>query len=44
MNEIISMIQTLKEDKPELIITDDLIKEYILENIDLLIKEIKEEI
>ena len=44
MNEIIFMIQTLKEDKPELILTDDMIKEYILENIDLLIKEIKEEV
>ena len=44
MKEIIEMLTTLKEDKQGLIITDDLIKQYIEDNIELLIKEIKEEL
>lgn len=44
MDDIIFKLQTLQEDKPNLIITDELIKEYILEDIDLIIKEISEEV
>ena len=44
MEEIISKINTLKEDKPWIVLTDDIIKEYILEDINLLISEIKEEL
>lgn len=44
MEELIEKIQILKEDKPELIITDDMIKYYILDNIEMLVKEIKEEL
>ena len=44
MEEIIGIIQALKEDKPELIITKDLIKEYIEDNIDMLVDEVYEEI
>lgn len=44
MKEIIGMLETLKEDKPHIVITDDIIKEYIEENIDLLIEEIKDEL
>ena len=43
MEEIISMIRTLKEDKPHLILTDDLIKDYIAEYLDLLVEEIRKE-
>lgn len=44
MEEIIGMLVTLKEDKPQLIITDDIIRAYIEDNIDVLIREIKEEL
>lgn len=44
MEEIISMLVELKEDKPHLIITDDLIKQYIEDNIDLLVEEIRKEV
>jgi hypothetical protein len=44
MNNIIGIIQTYKEDNPHVIITDDMIKEVIEENINELIKEIKEEL
>lgn len=44
MNNIIGMLEALKEDKPEIIITDELIKEFIEDNIELLINEIREEI
>lgn len=43
MEDIRTKIESLKEDKPGIVITDDLIKEYILDNIDLLVKEIKDE-
>ena len=44
MEEIISILVELKEDKPHLVITDNLIKQYIEDNIDLLVEEIKEEV
>lgn len=40
MEKIIEMIQMLMEDHPELIITDLLIKEYIENNMDILVEEI----
>ena len=43
MEEIVFEIKTLMEDKPHLILTDDIIKGYIEENIDLLVEEIKRE-
>lgn len=44
MNDIIGIIQTYKEDNPHVIITDDMIKGVIEENIEELVKEIKEEL
>ena len=44
MENIIGMIQAYKEDNPHVIITDDMIKGVIEENIEELIKEIKEEL
>lgn len=44
MNDIIGMLQALKEDKPDLVITEDIIKEFIEDNIDVLIKEIYDEL
>ncbi len=44
MEKIIFEIVTYKEDNPHVYITDDMIKSVIEENIDELIKEIKEEI
>lgn len=44
MNNIIGMIQAYKEDNPHVIITDDMIKEVIEENIEELVKEIKEDL
>lgn len=44
MEDIIGMIRDLKEDKPGIVITDDLIEAYIQDNINLLIKEIKDEV
>jgi hypothetical protein len=44
MNDIISIIQTYQEDNPHITITDDMIKEIVEENIDKIIKEIKEEL
>lgn len=37
-------IITYKEDNPHVIITDDMIKEIILQSIDKLVKEVKEEL
>ena len=42
MDSIIIKLNALKEDKPNIVITDDIIKQYILDNIEELIKEIKE--
>lgn len=44
MEKIIFDIETYKEDNPHVYITDDMIKGVIEENIDELIKEIREEI
>lgn len=43
MEEIIVMLETLKEDKG-FAITNDIIKQYIEDNIDLLVEEISKEI
>ena len=44
MEEIIGMLQALKEDKPNVIITDDIIKDYIAEYLDILVEEIRNEV
>lgn len=44
MENIISIIETYKEDHPEVIITDDMIKGVIEDNIDILIEEIRKEV
>lgn len=44
MENIIGIIQAYKEDNPHVIITEDMIKEVIEENIDKLVKEVKEEL
>ena len=44
MDNIIGIIQAYKEDNPHVIITDDMIKEIILQSIDELAKEIREEL
>lgn len=43
MNEIIEMLINLKIDKP-MYITDGIIKQYIEDNIELLVKEISQEV
>ena len=43
MKEIIEMIEVLKQDKG-IIIDDELIKQYIEDNIDILVQEIAKEI
>ena len=44
MEKILFDIETYKEDNPHVYITDDMIKAVIENNIDELIKEIREEI
>ena len=44
MDNIIGMIQAYKEDNPHIIITDDMIKEIILQSINELVKEVKGEL
>ena len=44
MEEIILDLKMLKEDRPNVIITDEIIKEYILDNINYLIEEIRKEV
>ena len=44
IDEIISDIQTYKEDHPEVVITDDMINDLINDYMKVLIKEIKEEV
>lgn len=44
MEKILFDIETYKEDNPHVYITDDMIKAVIEDNIDELIKEIREEI
>ena len=43
MMEIVEMLKALKEDKPYLRIDEDLIKSYVEEYIDIIVKEIKDE-
>lgn len=43
MKEIIEMIEALKQDKG-IIIDDELIKQYIEDNIDILVQEIAKEV
>lgn len=42
MEDIIISIQAFKEDNPHIIITEDMIKEIIQENIDKIVEEIEE--
>ena len=44
MDKIIGVLQALKEDKPQVIITDDLIKQVIEDCMELLIDEIRTEL
>lgn len=44
MEDIVSKLVTLLEDKPYLILDDDTIKAYIEEDMDKLIEEIREEV
>lgn len=44
MEEIISIIETYQEDNLHVVITDDMIKQVIEDNIEALIKDIKNEI
>ena len=44
MEKILFDIETYKEDNPHVYITDDMIKAVIEDNIDELIKEIREDI
>ena len=44
IDEIINIIQAYKEDNPQVVITDDMIKEVIEDRINDLINEIKEEL
>ena len=44
IEELISIIQTYKEDHPEVVITDDMIRNLINDYMKSIIKEIKEEI
>lgn len=44
MEKILFDIETYKEDNPHVYITDDMIKAVVEDNIDELIKEIREEI
>ncbi len=42
MEDIIEKINALRDDKPGLILTDDIIKQFILDNMELLIQEIED--
>ena len=44
MEDIVSKLVTLLEDKPYLILDDETIKGYIEDNMDKLIEEIREEL
>lgn len=44
IEELISIIQTYKEDHPEVVITDDMIRDLINDYMKSIIKEIKEEL
>lgn len=42
VEDIVEKIETLQEDKPNVVLTDDLIKEFVLDNLEQLVEEIKE--
>ena len=44
MDNIIGIIQAYKEDNPHVLITEDMINEVIEENIEELVKEVKEDL
>lgn len=44
MDNIIGIMQAYKEDNPHVIITDNMIKDVIEENIEELVKEVKEDL
>lgn len=44
MEDIVNKIYALKEDKPELVITESLIRQYIEDNMESIINDIKDEI
>ena len=44
MEKIIGMLLALKEDNPQIVITDEMVKEFINENIEVLVDEIQREL
>lgn len=42
IERVISLLYALEEDKENVVITDDIIKQYILDNIELFVDDIKE--
>ena len=42
VEDIVEKIETLQEDKPNVVLTDDLIKEFVLDNLEQFVEEIKE--
>jgi hypothetical protein len=42
IERVISLLYALEEDKENVVITDEIIKQYILDNIDLFVDDIKE--
>ena len=42
IERVISLLYALEEDKENVVITDDIIKQYILDNIELFVEDIKE--
>jgi hypothetical protein len=42
IERVVSLLYALEEDKENLVITDDIIKQYILDNIELFVEDIKE--
>lgn len=42
IERVISLLYALEEDKENIVITDDIIKQYILDNIELFVDDIKE--
>ena len=42
IERVISLLYALEEDKENVVITDDIIKQYILDNIEFFVEDIKE--
>ena len=42
MEDLIFQIQTYMEDNPHIVITDDMIKSFLEENMDKLVEEVKD--